>query len=262
MMGHFDARTPSIARVYDYLLSGKDNFESDRELAGQLIEIYPPIVDIVSENRKFLVRAVTWAANEGIDQYIDLGAGLPTTPSTHETAQLANPRARVVYVDNDPVVVSHLKVLFAKGNDTVAVLDEDVWQPDAVLGSPSVTGSVDLRRPVCLIMCMLLHFLDVRVARSLVRDYAARLAPGSYLVITVGHGTGEVADRFYAAYNARGFATLHNYSMADFKAVFGDLEIVPPGLGPGPEWRPAWPEMPPSPLRTGQVLVGVGRVTG
>jgi len=261
-MADFDARTPSIARVYDYLLGGKDNFQSDREVAGHLIEIYPPIVDIVSENRKFLVRAVTWAANEGIDQFIDLGAGLPTTPSTHEIAQAANPRSRVVYADHDPVVVSHLKVLFAKGNAAVSVLDGDVWQPDAVLKSPPVAASIDLGRPVCLIMCMLLHFLELPDARALVRDYAAKLAPGSCLAITVGHGTGEIADRFFAAYNAQGFATLHNFSMADFQSVFGDLEIVPPGPGPGPEWRAGWPEMPPLPPRAGQVLVGIGRVTG
>jgi O-methyltransferase involved in polyketide biosynthesis len=256
----FDPRTPSIARVYDYLLGGKDNFAADRELAEKLIAIYPPIAETMTANRKFLSRAVTWLANQGVDQFIDLGAGLPTSPNTHETADAINPDARVVYVDNDPVVLSHLRALLATHDVRVAVLDGDVWQAESIMSDPTVTEHVDLKRPVCVLMCMLLHFLDASAARALVRDYSALLVPGSYLVMTIGRGDGDVADRFFSTYNARGFAALHNHSADDFASFFDGLDIVPPGLGQAQEYRPGWPGMPRSPVRAGQTLVGIARV--
>jgi hypothetical protein len=256
----FNDKVPSIARVYDYLLGGKDNFAVDRELAEKLISIYPPVAEMMSENRKFVARAVTWAANQGIDQFIDLGAGLPTAPNTHQTAQAVIPSTRVVYVDNDPVVLSHLNALLVKGGTGVAVLGGDVWQPKAIMSHPTVTRHVDLARPVCAIMAMLLHFTDAATACALVRDYSAALAPGSLLVITIGRGEEEVGDRTLSAYNSRGPAGLRNHSPAEFAEFFTGLDIVPPGLGQAQEHRPGWREMPCSPQRGGLVLVGIGRV--
>jgi hypothetical protein len=258
----FNAKVPSIARVYDYLLGGKDNFAVDREMAAKLISIYPPVAEMMSENRKFVARAVTWAANEGIDQFIDLGAGLPTAPNTHETAQSVIPSAQVVYVDNDPVVLSHLDALLARHTPGVSVLDGDVWQPKAIMSHPTITRHVDLARPVCAIMAMLLHFTDASTARTLVHDYAGALAPGSLLVITVGRGENEVGDRTLSAYNSQGPAGLRNHSPAEFAEFFTGLDIVPPGLGEAQEHRPGWLEMPRSPQRGGQVLVGIARVPG
>ena len=261
-MDEFNAKVPSIARVYDYLLGGKDNFAADRELAQKLTSIYPSVPEMMSENRKFVARAVTWAANQGIDQFIDLGAGLPTAPSTHQTAQAVIPSARVVYIDNDPVVLSHLNTLLATRGSGLAVLGADIWQPKAIMSHPMVTEHVDLSRPVCAIMAMMLHFIDAPTARALVRAYSAALAPGSFLVMTIGRGENEVGDRIVNTYNSQGPAGLRNHSPDEFAEFFAGLDIVPPGLGQAQEHRPGWQEMPSSPQRGGQVLVGIGRVPG
>ena len=125
-MADFDPRTPSIARVYDYLLNGKDHFAADREVAERLLAVAPLTADVTRENRQFLARAVTWAANQGISQFIDLGCGMPTVPNTHETALGITTGAHVAYVDNDAVVLSHLRALAAQGNPGVTVVDGDV----------------------------------------------------------------------------------------------------------------------------------------
>src|SRR5579859_8110667 len=154
----FDPRTPSIARVYDYLLGGKDNFAADREVAEKLLAVYPPVVETVPESRRFVERAVTWVAGQGVTQFIDLGAGLPTAPNTHATAQAASAAAAVAYVDNDPVVTSHLTALLAHHSDRVAVVDGDLHDRDAILGAAGLRAVIDLGQPVCVIMGMILHF--------------------------------------------------------------------------------------------------------
>ena len=141
-MADFDPRTPSIARVYDYLLGGKDNFAADREVAHRLIAAAPLSVEVTRENRQFLARAVTWAANQGIAQFIDLGCGMPTAPNTHETAKAIIPDARIAYVDNDPVVLTHLRALAEHGNPGVTVKDGDVREPDTIMAAIEV--DVDL----------------------------------------------------------------------------------------------------------------------
>ena len=154
----FDPRTPSIARVYDYLLGGKDNFAADRAVAEKLLAVYPPVIETVPESRRFVERAVTWTAGQGITQFIDLGAGLPTAPNTHVTAQQASPAAAVAYVDNDPVVISHLTALLAHHSDRVAVISGDLRDRDAILGAAGLRAVIDLSKPVCVIMGMILHF--------------------------------------------------------------------------------------------------------
>ena len=182
-MPEFDPTTPSIARVYDYVLGGKDNFAADRELADQLLGLVPLIAELAAENRQFLARGVTWAAHQGISQFIDLGSGLPTAPNTHESAQAVVGDARVVYVDNDPVVVAHLRALLAQGNPGVSVVDGDVRDVPAILDG--VCTSLDLSAPACLVVGYLLHFFTAGAARDLVTRYAAALAPGSYVVLSV-----------------------------------------------------------------------------
>ena len=154
----FDPTTPSIARVYDYLLDGKDNFAVDREVAERLKAVAPLAVEVTRENRQFLARAVTWAANRGITQFIDLGCGMPTAPNTHETARAISPGARVAYLDNDAVVLSHLRALAAKGNPGVTVVDGDVSEVATVLDA--VAAGIDLSAPTCLLMGFLLHFFS------------------------------------------------------------------------------------------------------
>ena len=256
-MPGFEPKTPSIARVYDYLLGGKDNFAADREMGDRLVAVFPPAADLVPENRQFLARAVTWVANQGVRQFIDLGCGMPTAPNTHETAQAVMADARVAYVDNDPVAVSHLRALVAKGSPGVTVADGDVGDPGPILGT--VSEGLDLAAPTCLIMGFLLHFYNPDTARSLVARYTAGLVPGSYVVISMVRGDGEVADRWFSTYSS-GVAQGHNFSVAEFATLFDGMELVPPGLGEARQWHPAWPQLPTVPPRDGQAISGVARI--
>jgi O-methyltransferase involved in polyketide biosynthesis len=254
----FDPSTPSIARVYDYFLGGRDNFAADRELAQRLIEIFPPIPATVRENKQFLSRTVTWMAGEGIGQFIDVGCGLPTTPSTHSSARVRNPGARVAYVDTDPIVLSHLRGLPAREQAGLTIVDGDARDVDKVLGG--VSAGLDLTAPACLIMAALLHFFPAQAGRELVAGYAAALAPGSYVVLTMGLADGPAADRFFELYS-KGPAPLYKHSADDFASFFGDLPLMPPGVADARAWRPGRPEVPAPPKREGEMIVGVARVS-
>jgi O-methyltransferase involved in polyketide biosynthesis len=252
----FDASTPSIARVYDYFLGGRDNFAADRVLAQRLIDIFPPIPVTVRENKQFLERAVTWMAGEGIGQFIDVGCGLPTTPSTHGTARIVNPDARVAYVDTDQIVLSHLRGLPAREQVGMTIVDGDARDVDKVLAA--VSAGLDRSVPSCLIMAALLHFFPVEIGRELVARYAAALAPGSYVVLTVGLADGAAADRFFDLYS-KGPAPLYKHSAEDFASFFGDLPLVPPGIADARSWRPGWPMVSVPPKREGEMIVGVAQ---
>jgi O-methyltransferase involved in polyketide biosynthesis len=253
----FDPNTPSIARVYDYLLDGKDNFAADRQVAEQLLAIAPLAAQVARENRQFLARAVTWAANQGISQFVDLGCGLPTSPSTHETARAIIEDARVAYIDNDVVALTHLRALAPKGEAGVTVVDGDVREPAAILDA--VAAGLDLETPACLVLGFLLHFFGPQDARALVADYVAALAPGSYVVLSAGRGDSDAADKGFGAYSA-GATRVHNHSVAEFASFFGDLDLVPPGVVDARAWRPGWEDPVQLAPRDGQVIVGVGRV--
>jgi hypothetical protein len=260
MSQEFDTSVPNIARVYDFWLGGKDNFAADRELAAQLTALYPPIAQMIWDNRQFLARAVGWVARQGISQFIDLGPGLPTSPSTHEAARAVTPGAAVAYVDFDPLVVSHLDALVANGQDGIVVMTADLRDRDAVLSAPDLAGHIDLSQPACLVMGAVLHFLDAVAAAELAAGYTQLLAPGSYVIITAGRGDGEVADRFFSMYRAA--ARMHSHSLDQFATFFEGLEIVPPGLLLAGQWQPDLRHVRPVPKRPGEVLVGVGKVPG
>jgi O-methyltransferase involved in polyketide biosynthesis len=253
----FDPRTPSIARVYDYLLGGKDNFAADREVGDRLIAVFPAVVEAARENRQFLARAVTWVANQGVSQFIDLGCGMPTAPNTHESAQAIKPDARVVYVDRDAVAVSHLEAVVAKGRPGVTVVAGDVASPDTILDA--VHRGLDPTAPTCVIMGLLLHFYGPDAAHSLVAKYTAGLAPGSYLIISMAHGNGEEGERWFSTYSA-GPAAARNYSVEEITALFAGTELVPPGVVDARQWHPGWSDLPTLPFRTGQAICGVGRI--
>ena len=253
----FDPSTPSIARVYDYLLDGKDNFAADREVAERLLAVAPLAAEVTRENRQFLARAVTWTAGQGIRQFIDLGCGMPTAPNTHETARAIAAGARVAYIDNDPVVLSHLRALAAKGDPGMTVVDGDVREAAAVL--EAVAAGIDLSAPACLLMGFLLHFFAPDAARDLVARYVAALAPGSYVVLSAGRGDSDAADKGFGAYSA-GATRVYNHSVPEFASFFGPLELVPPGVVDAREWRPDWEQAVHLPPRDGQVIAGVARV--
>ena len=253
----FDSATPNIARVYNYWLGGKDHYAADRAEADRLLAIYPPLRALVRENRAFITRAVTWAARQGADQFIDLGAGLPTSPAVHQTARAIRPAARVAYVDIDPVVLSHARALLATGDGVTAVA-ADLCDPSAVLVHPELRAVIDPAQPVCVILGAVLHFLDAGAARAVTVGYARLMAPGGYLIISMACYDDEVlGKRLAAEYTA---ATWHNHTPADVASFFAGLEMVGPGVTEARTWR-AWTREPLLGRRAGHVLAGVGRST-
>ena len=161
----FDATRPNVARAYDYLLGGKDNFAPDRELGEKILAIYPGARQMAWENRRFLLRALSHVLPRGIAQYVDLGAGLPTSPAVHDIVRHHSSRAAICYVDNDPVVISHLGALVAKGDDRIRDVPGDLTDPPAVLSALQATGLIDRDQPACLILAMVLHFLDASLMK-------------------------------------------------------------------------------------------------
>ena len=256
-MQDFDPTTPSIARVYDYLIGGKDNFAADREAGDRLIDVFPAVVRAARENRQFLARAVTWVASQGVGQFIDLGCGMPTEPNTHGSAQAVNPAARVAYVDNDAVAVAHLQAVAAQGAPGVTVVAGDVADPDTILAA--ISPGLDPAAPTCLIMGLLLHFYDPGTAHSLLARYCAALAPGSYLVVSMAHGNGEEGERWFSAYSS-GPARARNYSVTEITGLFDGTELVAPGVVDARQWQPGTSDPPELPFRTGQAICGVGRI--
>ncbi|GII61581.1 hypothetical protein Skr01_16660 [Sphaerisporangium krabiense] len=219
-----DVRTPNPARVYDYMLGGKDNFAADREAAEQVARLFPESSDGVRYNRLFLGNAVRHLAGEcGIRQFVDIGAGLPTQDNVHQVAHAVARDARVVYVDNDPVVCVHGRALLAN-TDTVAMIDGDVRRPGDIRDKVAGTGLIDWNRPVGLLMVAVLHFVeDPGEHVAMLRDL---LAPGSHLVITHLSTTPErAADmaRLRELY-ARSGITLVPRGVAEIERLFGDFE--------------------------------------
>jgi len=251
-----DTSRPNIARVYDYWLGGKDNFEADRAEAEKLLLIFPGLRQLVRENRQFIGRAVSWTAGQGIGQFIDVGAGLPTSPSTHESARAVSPGARVAYVDNDPVVVSHARALLADGKNAVAAVQADLRDPAGVLASPELLAVIDPGKPACLILAAVLHLMQAGPAAAIAAEYIRALAPGSYVIITMARYDDPVlGDKIMHEYSA---GTFYNHSPEEAATFFRGLELVPPGLTSGRTWRAGMPE-PGLPRGDVYALAGVGR---
>jgi hypothetical protein len=175
-----DSSRPNVARIYDYLLGGKDNFAADREAARQLLAASPDMAGIVRDNRSFIGRVVRYLATEGgMRQFLDLGGGLPTQTNVHQMAHEVTPDARVVYVDNDPVVWSHGQALLAHGGQ-VSMVRADLRDPAAVLRHPDVLGLLDFARPVAVVCASVLHFVaDEEDPYRIIAEYRDHLAPGS-----------------------------------------------------------------------------------
>jgi hypothetical protein len=250
-----DVSKPNVARAYDYLLGGKDNFAADRELAERLLAIYPGTRQMVKENRRFLVRALDHVLAQAISGYIDLGAGLPTSPAVHDIVRRQDSSAAVLYVDNDPVVINHLWALTCTADPHVEAVPADLADPAAVLGHARDAAMIDLEEPVCLILAMVLHFQPAHDARDLMRAYVDELAPGSYVIITVARGEEAVGDQITRAYDA---ATIHNHTPEDVESFFTGLDLIPPGVCDARAWMPGWATPAPFWDRAGQVLAGAG----
>lgn len=260
----FDPSVPNEARVYDYWLGGKDNFAADREAAEIALQIAPELPLMCREGRKFLRRAVRFLAGAGIRQFVDIGCGLPTQGNVHEIVQECAPGARVVYVDNDPVVVSHGQALI-KDDERVAVIRGDVRDPDAILAHPRLRELVDLDRPVgVLLVSVLAAINDDDLTRAITARIREAVAPGSYLVIShaISDLRPEVTDKLAALFAnewaVKDDGRLRLPTRAEIEPLFGDLEMVEPGLVQVPEWRPE-PDEPRPPKDTVWSVGGVGR---
>jgi SAM-dependent methyltransferase len=222
----FDPSRPNIARVWDYWLGGKDNFAADRELATKMLAVHPVSAQMARENRRFLGRAVSYVAARGIGQFIDVGAGLPTALNTHDIAQAADPEARVAYVDNDAIVISHARSLLAKSPGVIAV-PGDMRDPENILADAALQELIDLAKPACVIFSAVLHFADASKAREVAGAFARALAPGSYVIISVGSGSRTEGENFSSAYTA---APVYIHSREDVLSFFDGLDLVPPGV--------------------------------
>jgi S-adenosyl methyltransferase len=240
-----DTSVAHIARVYDYWLGGKDNFAPDREAGDEAIAAYPQLVSSVRANRAFLARSVRFLAGEaGIRQFLDIGTGIPTANNTHEVAQGIAPETRVVYADNDPMVLAHARALLRSAPEgRTAYLDADVRDPDAILRAAS--DVLDYSQPVAVMLVAILHFVsEDEDPAGIVSRLMAGLPPGSSLTIT--H---VPSDMHATAMKAMGdrlnrlLAQRSTYrSREQVAKLFAGLELAEPGVVPIQEWRPSSPE--------------------
>ncbi|RKS08336.1 O-methyltransferase involved in polyketide biosynthesis [Nocardiopsis sp. Huas11] len=236
-----DTSVPHNARIWNYWLGGKDNYPVDREMGEQIRSFFPEIADNALADRGFLVRAVTYLVrDEGVRQFLDIGTGLPTHNNTHEVAQSVAPDARVVYVDNDPLVLAHARALLT-GSEAGATdyVDADLRDPDTILAAAART--LDLSRPVALMLLGVVNFVaDDAEVRSILDRLLDALAPGSFLVVS--HPTDDLdharAHRVAEAWNERGTPKLTIRSAAGITALFDGLELLEPGVVSCSLWRP------------------------
>jgi hypothetical protein len=247
-----DVTRPHAARMYDYGLGGKNHFAADRAVAEQVLAIMPTLRTVALENRKFLGRAVRFLAREaGIRQFLDIGSGLPATGNVHEVAQLVAPEARVVYVDNDPLVLVHARALLASGPEgRTGYIEDDLRKPASILSNPVTREILDFHQPVALVLCAVLHFLpDDGELAGVMATLIDALPPGSYLAAS--HATSEFvppaqAEAALRSYRASGIPFQPRDGSDFARLAFGGLELVPPGVVLVSEWHPDSGPRPPA----------------
>jgi hypothetical protein len=236
-----DTSVAHSARIYDYILGGKDNFEADRMAAEAAIARNPNMAVGMRANRAVMRRMTAYLAGEaGISQFLDIGTGLPTSPNMHEIAQRIAPESRVVYVDNDPIVLAHARaLLISTAEGACAYIDADARDPERILADPKLGGTIDLSRPVALMLFGIMHFLpDSDDPQTIVARFMEALPVGSYLAIQ--HPTADFYPPGIGAQSAyRGAGIPFQYRSKDeFARFLGGLELVDPGITPMSEWRP------------------------
>jgi len=237
-----DISVPSVSRIYDYYLGGSHNFEVDREAARRAMEFMPGLPKTMQANRAFLRRAVRFAAQEGITQFLDIGSGIPTFGNVHEVAQAARPGAHVVYVDHDPVAVTHSQAVLA-GNEDADVVAADLREPREILASSQVQRLLDLNRPVALLLVAILHFVDDSDdPQGAVAELRDALAPGSLLILTHAsyEGIPLPQERSLGAVDV--YKDIRNplimRTREEIARFFEGYDMVEPGLVPMALWRP------------------------
>ncbi|MFC7547005.1 SAM-dependent methyltransferase [Plantactinospora sp. GCM10030261] len=240
-----DTSVAHPARRYNYWLGGKDNFEADRRSGDEIAARFPAVRTAAVENRRFLRRAVTFLARDaGIRQFLDIGTGIPTADNTHEVAQAVDSRSRVVYVDNDPIVLSHARALLTSSTDgATAYIDADLREPDKILEHPDLDRTLDLTEPVGLMLIAVLHFVrDSEEPYAIVRRLLDALPAGSYLAAS-NVTTDFMPPEFAAQARQFGVAGGPHGVMAfrsrdEFGRFFDGLELVEPGIQTVARWRP------------------------
>ncbi|MCP2336557.1 SAM-dependent methyltransferase [Actinomadura rupiterrae] len=239
-----DPSVPSVARMYDHYLGGKDNYASDREAAAAVIEASirtgTDIRVAVRDNRAFLGRTVRALAEAGVRQFIDIGAGLPTQENVHQVALRAAPDARIVYVDNDPIVLVHARALLAD-NPRTRVIEGDLHDPAAILDDPEVTRHIDFGQPVAVVFCAILQFIpdDAEIA-AILETVRGRLASGSHLVIShpfPGEQPDEVFDTVSDVYTRTRSGSFTIRGSKAITSFFAGTELLEPGIVPVQNWR-------------------------
>lgn len=242
-MPTFDTSVPHSARVYDYLLGGKDNYAADRAAGEHLLQAYPNLVFTLRANRAFLARAVRFLVTEaGVRQFLDIGTGIPAANNTHEVAQHAARDSRVVYVDNDPVVLGHAQALLASAPEgACAYLHADMHEPDKILAAAART--LDFAKPVAVMLLGIMQFVgDDDAAQAIISRLMAECPPGSFLAVSHpasdidSEQFGEATRRFNEAAPEAERMTLRDH--AAVTRLFSGLEFVPPGLVRITDWRP------------------------
>jgi hypothetical protein len=263
-----DITKPSVARAYDYYLGGKDNFAADREMVEKATQVTPDGREAALANRAFLRRAVRYLATKaGIRQFLDLGSGLPTQGNVHEIAHSVDPSIRVVYVDNDPIVLVHGRALLAD-NQTTSVIQADLRRPREILSHPHLTQAIDFQQPIGLLLFAILHHIgDDEDPGGIAASLRAELPSGSYVAVSHFHNPGdehpeiaEIAASTEKVFNET-LGTGRWRTRKEILDFMDGLELVEPGLVPLAEWRPDPAD--PSPRQTTsyyQVVGAVGRV--
>ncbi|MGW8377500.1 SAM-dependent methyltransferase [Streptomyces sp. ODS28] len=234
-----DTSVPHSARIWNYWLGGKDNYPVDHRAGDEFAALFPGIVESARGARQFLARAVRHLVREeGIRQFLDIGTGLPTVENTHEIAQRAAPESRIVYVDNDPLVLMHARALLTSTPEgATAYVDADLHDPEAVLEAAART--LDLTRPVGLILLGVLgHVPDDAEARAIVRRLLDAVPPGSFLALSDGTDVDAARNEAHERYNSSGADPYHLRTPEELRSLFCGLELLPPGLVPVSRWRP------------------------
>jgi S-adenosyl methyltransferase len=242
---NIDRTKPSSARVWNYILGGRDNFEIDRMVGDQVRQSFPAIVKVAQEQRKFLVRAVTYLVRAEIRQFLDIGTGLPTANNTHEVAQRLDSKARVVYVDNDPLVLAHARALLNSSPEGATdYVDSDVENPARILGEAQRT--LEFEQPIGITMLGILgNVADYAEARSIVEHLLREVPSGSYLVVSDGTNTSDEIVESQRIANQSGHP-YHLRSPEEITEYFDGLDLVEPGVVSIPHWRSEVSPLPPA----------------
>jgi hypothetical protein len=250
-----DVSRPNNARVYSYLLGGKDNFSIDREAADRMLVRDPGLRRRARLNRAFVTGATKRAIRAGIDQFIDLGSGLPVHPWVHEVIRLGSPLARVAYVDSDPVVFSHTNACAAVEEGIVAAL-ADIRDPAAVLADPAVHSAIDLSEPACVILAAVSQLLPPAQVDEITAGYMRAMAPGSWLIFSTEHITDDALRRQLA--RLYGVDRFYNYWPERIAAFFSGLDLVEPGIAEAKRWLARLGGVPGEPGQPGYTLCAAG----